>query len=248
MRAPAHRIRRPGWTAQERDLKAAGAEKIFSEQVSSVAKRVTLAECLAFLRDGDVLTVTKPDRLARSTAELLSIEADLSKRGIGLVVLSMGGERLDTRKPTSKLMLTILAGVATWEREIMLERQREGIAKAKAAGKYKGRPVSIDAAQVKQLRADVGSRGDREASRYCPEFGLPRARIGGANRRAFSRWQLVRPGLQSAGYAAVHIARPIADRDAQPPRALAKTIPHLVRGWLPRPSRHRGSAPPPNKS
>jgi len=80
-----------------------------------------------------VLTVTKPDRLARSTAELLLIEADL------------GGERLDTRNPTSKLMLTILAGVATWEREIMLERQREGIAKAKAAGKYKGRPVSIDA-------------------------------------------------------------------------------------------------------
>jgi len=145
-----------GLTAQERDLKTAGAEKIFSEQLSSVAKRVKLAECLAFLRDGDVLTVTKPDRLARSTAELLSIEADLTKRGIGLVVLSMGGEKLYTRKPTSKLMLTILAGVATWEREIMLERQREGIAKAKAAGKYKGRPVSIDAAQVKQLRATLG--------------------------------------------------------------------------------------------
>ena len=85
---------------------------------------VKLAECLAFLREGDVLTVTKPDRLARSTAELLAIEADLSKRGIGLVVLSMGGERLDTRNPTSRLMLTILAGVATWEREIMLERRR----------------------------------------------------------------------------------------------------------------------------
>jgi DNA invertase Pin-like site-specific DNA recombinase len=57
--------------------------------------------------------VTKPDRLARSTAELLTIESDLSKRGIGLIVLSMGGERLDTRNPTSKLMLTILADVAT---------------------------------------------------------------------------------------------------------------------------------------
>jgi Resolvase, N terminal domain len=73
-----------GLDAQARDLKAAGAEKIFSEQVSSVAKRAKLAECLAFLREGDVLTVTKPDRLARSTAELLSIEADLTKRGIGL--------------------------------------------------------------------------------------------------------------------------------------------------------------------
>ena len=137
-------------------LKAAGAEKVFSEQASSVAQRTKLNECLAFLRDGDALTVTKPDRLARSTTELLAIEADLSKRGVGLVVLSMGGERLDTRNPTSKLMLTILAGVATWEREIMLERQREGIAKAKAAGKYKGRPVSIDAAQIRQLRAELG--------------------------------------------------------------------------------------------
>ena len=100
--------------------------------------------------------VTKPDRLARSTAELLAIEADLSKRGIGLVVLSMGGERLDTRNPTSKLMLTILAGVATWEREIMLERQREGIAKAKAEGKYKGRPSSIDPAEVARLAETMG--------------------------------------------------------------------------------------------
>ena len=68
----------------------------------------------------------------------------------------MGGVRLDTRKPTSKLMLTILARAAMWEREIMLERQREGIAKAKAAGRYKGRPVSIDAAQVRLLRAELG--------------------------------------------------------------------------------------------
>src|ERR1700756_2620484 len=141
-----------GLAAQERDLKGAGAEKVFSEQVSSVAKRDRLKACLCFLREGDTLMVTKPDRLARSTAELLTIEADLSKRGIGLVILSMGGERLDTRNPTSKLMLTILAGVATWEREIMLERQREGIAKAKAEGKYKGRSPTV-AKQADQIRA-----------------------------------------------------------------------------------------------
>ena len=145
-----------GLAAQERDLEGCGGGEVFSEQASSVAQRARLTECLAFLRDGDVLIVTKPDRLARSTAELLAIEADLSKRGIGLVVLSMGGERLDTRNPTSKLMLTILAGVATWEREIMLERQREGIARAKAEGKYKGRPVSIDAAEIKRLTATLG--------------------------------------------------------------------------------------------
>lgn len=145
-----------GLAAQERDLRAAGADKVYAEQVSSIAQRAKLAECLSFMREGDALCVTKPDRLARSTAELLMIEADLSKRGVGLVVLSMGGERLDTRNPTSKLMLTILAGVATWEREIMLERQREGIAKAKAEGKYEGRPKSIDAAEIKRLAATMG--------------------------------------------------------------------------------------------
>src|SRR5690348_8316427 len=98
-----------GLEAQQRELKAAGAEKLFSEQVSSVAaERPALAACLGFLRESDALVVTKPDRLARSTAELLAIEADLSKRGIGLIVLSMGnGEKLDTRNPTSKLILTI---------------------------------------------------------------------------------------------------------------------------------------------
>jgi DNA invertase Pin-like site-specific DNA recombinase len=106
------------------------------------------------LREGDVLTVTKPDRLARSTAELLAIEADLSKRGVGLIILSLGGQALDTRNPTSKLILTIMAGIAAWEREIMLERQREGIAKAKAQGKYKGRSPTArkHAAEAQAMR------------------------------------------------------------------------------------------------
>jgi DNA invertase Pin-like site-specific DNA recombinase len=78
-----------------------------------VAQRSILADCLAYLRDGDVLVVTKPDRLARGTTELLMIEADLSKRHVGPLVLSMGGEKLDTRNPISKLLLTILAGVAS---------------------------------------------------------------------------------------------------------------------------------------
>jgi DNA invertase Pin-like site-specific DNA recombinase len=145
-----------GLAAQERELKIAGVEKMFTEQVSSVAQRARLAECLAFLPEGDVLMVTKPDRLARNTAELLAIEADLSKRKVGLVILSIGGERLDTRNPSSKLMLTILAGVATWEREIMLERQREGIAKAKSEGKYKGRLASINGAEIKRLTTTMG--------------------------------------------------------------------------------------------
>jgi hypothetical protein len=115
--------------------------------------------------------VTKPDRLARSTAELLSIEADLSKRGIGLVVLSMGGEKLDTRNPTSKLILTILAGVATWEREVMLERQREGIAKAKSEGKYKGRKPTARA-KADQITTLAAEGMTREAIAAQLEVGV----------------------------------------------------------------------------
>ena len=145
-----------GLAAQERDLAAAGCERTFSERVSSVAKRAQLDAALGFARSGDVVVVTKPDRLARSTADLLGIVAGLEARGVGLVILSMGGERLDTRNPTSKLMLTILAGVATWEREIMLERQREGIAKAKGEGRYKGRAPTArnQTAAVAKMKAD----------------------------------------------------------------------------------------------
>jgi DNA invertase Pin-like site-specific DNA recombinase len=145
-----------GLEGQKRDLAAAGCEKVYEEQVSSVAERAALKECLRFLREGDTLMVTKPDRLARSTADLLAIEADLTKRGVGLVVQSMG---LDTRgngsNPTTRLQLTILAAVAQFEREIMLERQREGIAAAKEKGLYQGRPPDAEKHKaVKQLKAD----------------------------------------------------------------------------------------------
>ena len=163
-----------GLVAQERDLKAAGAEKVFTEQVSSVAQRRGLKTCLDFMREGDVLAVTKPDRLARSTAELLALETDLSRRGIGLLVVSMGGERLDTRNPTSKLMLTILGGVATWEREIMLERQRGGIAKAKAEGKYKGRKPTV-AVQAGQIRA-MHAAGEKPAH-IARRLGVARSSV-----------------------------------------------------------------------
>ena len=157
-----------GLEAQIRDLKAAGADRVFSEKVSSVAQRDQWDACLASLKEGDVLIVTKPDRLARSTADLLSIETELSRRGVGLVILTMGGERLDTRNPTSKLILTILAGVATWEREIMLERQKEGIAKARAVGKYKGRKRSVDYDEIRRLSATMG------ATEIARTMGIPR--------------------------------------------------------------------------
>jgi DNA invertase Pin-like site-specific DNA recombinase len=145
-----------GLAAQERDLRAAGAERIISEQISSVAKRPGLEQCLTELVAGDVLIVTKPDRLARSTAHLLTIVEDLNRRGVGLVLLSMGGERMDTRNPTAKFMLTMLAAVAELERNLMLERQKEGIAKARREGKYKGRKPRIDPVEARRLAAEFG--------------------------------------------------------------------------------------------
>jgi DNA invertase Pin-like site-specific DNA recombinase len=140
-----------GLDAQVRDLRAAGATKLFTEQRSSIGDRPRLAACLDYLREGDTLIVTKPDRLARSTAHLLSIVEDLGKRGVGVVLLSMGGQRIDTRSATGKLMLTMMAAVAEFERELMLERQREGIAKAKAEGAYKGRAPTV-ARQADEMR------------------------------------------------------------------------------------------------
>jgi DNA invertase Pin-like site-specific DNA recombinase len=145
-----------GLEAQQRDLATAGCGKVFAERVSSVGKRQQLEAALDYLRDGDVLTVTKPDRLARSVADLLSIVARLETKGVGLLVLSMGGTAVDTRTPTGRLTLTMLGAVAEFERALMLERQREGIAKAKGEGRYKGRkPTAMaKAGDVLRLHAD----------------------------------------------------------------------------------------------
>ncbi len=145
-----------GLAAQERDLRAAGCEKVVSERISSAAARAGLAAALDYVRDGDTLVTTKPDRLARSTADMLAIVGRLEAKGVGLVILSMGGQQLDTRTPTGKLMLTMLAAVAEFERNLMLERQREGIAKAKAEGRYKGRAPTArrQSADVLRLRGE----------------------------------------------------------------------------------------------
>lgn len=127
-----------GIEAQERELVAEGCEKVFREQVSSVdvARRDQLAQALEFAREGDTLVVCKLDRLARSVAHLLEVTETLDRKGAALRIRNLG---VDTGTATGKLMLTVLGGIAEFERAIMLERQREGIAKAKAAGKYKGR-------------------------------------------------------------------------------------------------------------
>jgi DNA invertase Pin-like site-specific DNA recombinase len=146
-----------GLEAQQRDLKAAGVDKVFVEQVSSVASRAQLELALDYLRDGDVLTVTKLDRLARSIGDLCAIVKRIEAKGASLRILGIG---LDTCTANGRLMLNVLGSVAQFEREVMLERQREGIAKAKDQGKYKGRAPTARAKSddIRRLAAEGATR------------------------------------------------------------------------------------------
>lgn len=156
-----------GLEAQERDLSNAGAEKVFAEQISSVdAKRASLAAAMDFARAGDVFMVTKIDRLARSVADLLGIVEKMAAKGVALRILAIG---LDTATPTGRLMLNMLASVAQFEREIMLERQREGIAKAKREGKFKGRKPTARAKAADVLR--LAGEG-RKREEIAEELGI----------------------------------------------------------------------------
>lgn len=141
-----------GLEAQVRDLKALGCEKIFQEQTSSVGPRKALEDAIEFTREGDTLVVTKLDRLARSVPHMWELIGRLQAKRVALRIVNMG---IDTNTPTGKLMLSVLGGVAEFEREMMLERQREGIAKAKSEGKYQGRKPTARAKadQVKELVA-----------------------------------------------------------------------------------------------
>lgn len=128
-----------GLEAQHRDLEATGCTRIFSERVSSVAQRDELASALDFVRLGDTLVVTRLDRLARSTTDLLAIIATVERKSVALRILDFGGQAVDTTSPSGRLIVTMFGAVAQFERELLLARQREGITKAKADGKYRGR-------------------------------------------------------------------------------------------------------------
>ena len=115
----------------------AGVEKFFVDKVSAKsAKRPKFDEMMNFLREGDELIVSEFSRLARSTTDLLNIVDTLLQKDVKVCSLK---ERLDTSTPQGRFMLTIFGAIAEFERELILQRQREGIQLAKAAGKYKGR-------------------------------------------------------------------------------------------------------------
>lgn len=147
-----------------------GVEKLFIDKMSGKdMERPQLQEMLSFVREGDVVIVSEYSRLARSTHDLLAIVEQLAEKRVQFVSLK---ENIDTSTPAGRLMLTFFAGVAQFEREIMLERQREGIAVAKEQGKYKGRKaIEVEEdAFTKQYRA--WKEGKQTATDTMKNLGL----------------------------------------------------------------------------
>ena len=146
-----------GFEAQLLELKAYGCERTYQEQVSAVATRTQLEAAIDMLRDGDKLVVTKLDRLARNVMHMGELLQQIEAKGAGLVILSLGSETVDTSTATGKLVLNMMVSVAQFEREMMKERQVEGIKRAKAEGKYKGRvPTAIRQADKVKTLVDAG--------------------------------------------------------------------------------------------
>jgi DNA invertase Pin-like site-specific DNA recombinase len=163
-----------GLEAQIRDLSAYGCDTIYQEQVSSVVERPELQAAIKALRKGDKLVVTKLDRLARSVKHLGEMLEDLEAKGAGLVILSLGGQQIDTTTATGKLMLNLMSSIAQFEREMMLERQREGVQKAKAEGKYTGRKPT---AMAKGEAALSLLKGGMSKVKVCDQLGISRASL-----------------------------------------------------------------------
>jgi len=134
-------------------LKNIGCEKIFQEKVSgtSTQGRTQLKDCLEFVREGDELVITRIDRLARSILDLQLIVKELSEKGVTLTATE---QPISTKDATSKCFLDMLGVFSEFETNLRFERQKDGIAKAKAKGVYKGRRPTIDADQIKQLKSE----------------------------------------------------------------------------------------------
>ena len=151
--------------AQTSALKAAGAERIFAEKISGTKKsRPELDRMIEQVRDGDVVVVTKYDRLSRSLQDLLSIVEAVRTQGAGFRSLA---EDIDTTTPAGRLVFHVFASIAQFERERISERTKEGLAAARKKGRVGGRPPALSAersAEVARMRDQEG-RGIAELAR-----------------------------------------------------------------------------------
>jgi DNA invertase Pin-like site-specific DNA recombinase len=159
-----------------RQLDGIELDKVFTDKASGKdTNRPQLKAALDYLRDGDVLVVHSMDRLARNISDLLNTVQTLNDRGVVVEFVKESLMFTGDDSAISKLMLTIMGGAAEFERAMIRERQLEGIAKAKQAGKYRGRQSTMTTAQVKVIR-DRATAGENKSS-LAREFMLSRQTI-----------------------------------------------------------------------
>ncbi|MEN5170368.1 recombinase family protein [Brevundimonas pondensis] len=139
---------------QEVALVEAGCGKVFAEKRSGTTQegREELRRALEYVREGDTFVVTRIDRLARSVTDLSEVVAALTAKGVSFRALQQG--EFDTAAATGRLFLTMLGAFAEFETSLRRERQMEGIAKAKAEGRYRGRPETVDKSAIRRLNAE----------------------------------------------------------------------------------------------
>ncbi|WP_122943026.1 recombinase family protein [Brachybacterium sp. EE-P12] len=158
---------------QEAALSDAGCEKVFHDRLSGAkADRPGLQAALDYARDDDTLVVARLDRLGRSLPDALRTVQDLTERGIGLKALDV---ELDTSTAAGRLMLNMLLVLADWERDLLRERTREGVARARAAGKRPGPRPKLSDEQISAVRAAVA--GGETVSAVARSFGVSRQTV-----------------------------------------------------------------------
>ena len=156
-------------------LHAAGTTRIFEDRGVSGAKteRPGLNAALSFLRDGDTLVVWKLDRLGRDLRHLINTVHDLTKRGVGLKVLTGQGANIDTTTANGRLVFGIFAALAEFERELIIERTKAGLASARARGRSGGRKPKMTAAKLRLAQAAMG-KPETKIAELCAELGITR--------------------------------------------------------------------------
>ena len=160
----------------ERQLDGIHLDKTFTDKASGKdTKRPQLQLALDYLREGDVLVVHSIDRLARNLADLLRIVTELNGRGVAVEFVKEHLEFTGDESPMSHLMLSIIGACAQFERSMIRERQREGIAVAKGKGVYTGRKAALTPAQAQELRKRVAAGEDKAA--VAKAFGISRASV-----------------------------------------------------------------------
>jgi DNA invertase Pin-like site-specific DNA recombinase len=167
--------------SQVDELTKAGCKKVFRDEGVSgkLAKRPELDACLAYLRAGDELVITRLSRLARNLRHLLDLAEELRKRDIGLIVIKQG---IDSSTPTGRLMINLLGSIDEFQRELIVEGTLEGLESARARGRKGGRREALTDKQWARVEADLdrGARGDVTAptiGELAEEFKVSRQTI-----------------------------------------------------------------------